>query len=390
MEKHGVERPGWYQRFGGGIDRLVAGPYWKLRALCAVVALALFRAFPNYDVLDTNFFQTKWRDVQVKFDHPLIDMSRIFSAGSHESKLTFRLTVPVLAHVLHLHEVGLLIVFAIAGVALLYLVLKMAFALTGNKRVALLVCLATACAWPGEAAFQELRGGYYDALALCLLLGACAARSSLLVGALVFLAAWTDERALLAASFVFLLYVYESTGDIRSWLAGKPAAVIVGAAAYLASRESLTVAQSYTLATSGVGFAVLARQVNVIPIAIWSGLAGCWILVCFGALALFRQRRYFFSWVFCAAMAGMIVASLAVVDVTRSMAYCLPALLVTLAALGKSENVKRLEKLAAISAAISFLVPTFYLEGSTGLWLLYPLPIQIARWMGAWTARNPL
>jgi hypothetical protein len=374
-----------YQRLRGrvdaGIDRLLAGPNWKLKALCAVLAISLFRAFPNYDALGTNFFEKKWRDVQVKFDHPLIDTSRIFPPGSHESNLTFRLTVPILAHVFHLHQVGLLIFFACVGIVLLYLVLKVAFTLSASKRVALFVCLTTACTWPGEAAFHELRGGYYDALALCLLVAACATSSSLLAGALLFLAAWTDERALIASSFVFLLYAFNSSGGIRRFLLGKPAAVVVAAAGYVGTRAYLTAAHSYALDIRGVGFYILAQQTNVIPLAIWTGLGGSWILVLLGSLALFLQKRYLAAAGFCAALAVVVVAALAAVDVTRSMAYCLPAVFVGLAALSRSEGVKRIEQLAAISAAISLLVPTYYLEGNAGLWWLYPLPIQFVRWL---------
>jgi hypothetical protein len=126
---------------------------------------------------------------------------------------------------------------------------------------------------------------------------------------------------------------------------------------------------------------VLSQQTNVIPLAIWTGLGGGWILVVLGLLALFQQKGYLAAAAFCAALLGMIGASLTVVDVTRSMAYCLPAVFVALAALSNSQGIKRIEKLAAISAAISFLVPTYYLEGSAGLWWLYPLPMQLARWL---------
>jgi hypothetical protein len=368
-------------RIDAGIDRILSGPNWKWKALCAVVALSLFRAFPNYDALQTNFFETKWRDVQIKFDHPMVDTSRIFPPESHESKLTFRLTVPILAHVFHLHRAGVLIFFAFAGVVLLYLVLKVAFTLSASKRVALFICLTTACTWPGEVAFHELRGGYYDALALCLLVAACATSSSLLTATFLFLAAWTDERALIASSFVFLLYASNNTNGIRRFLMGKPAAVVVAAAAYLGIRAYLTATHSYGLAASGVGLSVLSQQTNVIPLAIWTGLGGSWILVVLGLVALFLQKRYLAAAGFCGALVGMIVASLAVTDVTRSMAYCLLAVFVALAALNSSEGVKQIEKLAAISAMISLLVPTYYLEGNAGLWWLYPLPMQIVRWL---------
>jgi hypothetical protein len=361
------------------IDQALSGPNWTLKALGAVLAIALFRAFPNYDALETTFFQTKWRDVELKFDHPMLDTGRIFPAGSHESNLTFRLTVPILAHVFHLHRAGLLIFFAFIGILLLYLVLKVAFTLSASRRVALFVCLSTACTWPGATAFHELRGGYYDALALCLLLAACATPSALLASVFLFLAAWTDERALLASSFVFLLYACNGTG-IRRFLLGKPAAVVAAAAAYLGIRAYLTATHSYAGAT-GVGLSVLAQQINVIPLAIWTGLGGSWILVAIGLLALFLEKRYLAAAGFCAALAGMIGASLVVTDVTRSMSYCLPAVLVAIAALSSSERVIQIEKLAAISAAISVLVPTYYLEGAAGLWWLYPLPMQIVRWL---------
>lgn len=383
VESRTVERlyQGLRRRIDAGIDRILTGPHWKLKALGAVVAISLLRAFPNYDALQTNFFEAKWRDVQIKFDHPLIDTSRIFPPGSHESNLTFRLTVPVLAHVFHLHEAGVLIFLALVGLVLLYLVLQVAFTLSASERVALFVCFTVACTWPGEAAFHELRGGYYDALALCLLLAALATSSSLLTAVFLFLAAWTDERALIASSFVFLLYAFNNTGGIRRFLVGKPAAVVVAAAGYLGTRAYLTATHSYSLTTSGVGLSVLSQQINVIPLAIWTGLGGGWILVLLGLIALFLQKRYLAAAAFCAALLGMIGASLAVVDVTRSMAYCLPAVFVALAALSNSQGIKRIERLAAISAAISFLVPTYYLEGNAGLWWLYPLPIQIARWL---------
>lgn len=69
---------GLRRRIDAGIERILAGPYWKIKALCSVLAISLFRAFPNYDALGTNFFETKWRDAQLKFDHPLIDTSRMF------------------------------------------------------------------------------------------------------------------------------------------------------------------------------------------------------------------------------------------------------------------------------------------------------------------------
>src|SRR5689334_2031855 len=80
-------------------DRLLSGPRWKYSSLAIIIAWALFRAFPSYDALRTEIVDSTWRSAQIKFDHPFADTSRLFASGSHESNLTFRLSIPVIAHV---------------------------------------------------------------------------------------------------------------------------------------------------------------------------------------------------------------------------------------------------------------------------------------------------
>lgn len=177
---------------------------WKWKALPLALAISLFRAFPAYDALATPHSQATFRDMQFQVGHLPADMGRLFPPDSHESKLTFRLTVPIVARVLHLNETGLLILYGFAGIALLYLVLVLSEKIAGSRQAAFFVCLSIACVWPGETSFHELYGGVYDGVALCLVLLALSSKSVLLAGASLFLAAWTDERALIAAAFLLL------------------------------------------------------------------------------------------------------------------------------------------------------------------------------------------
>jgi len=360
---------------------VLSEPNWKLKALGVVLVMSLFRAFPSYDAFRTEFVQMTWRHAQAKVDDPLLDTGRTFPPESHESKLTFRLTVPVLAHVLRLRLTGTMIVFGLAGIALLYSVLKIAHLATGSRKVALFVSLATACTWPGLAAFHELRGGYYDAFALCLLLLALSASSPLSTAMLVFLAAWTDERALIASPFIAFFAMTKDSNGLRSFLLGKPGAVVAAFVAYAGTRAYLTAAHSLVFTTGGVGPAVLRQQLNVIPLGIWTGLGGGWLIVGRSFLELWGQKRGVLTAGFLSLLGLMIIGSLSVIDVTRSMAYCLPAVLVGLRVLSQSQPAKNIERLAALSAAVSFIAPTYYIEGSMGRWWLYPLPVQLVRWL---------
>jgi hypothetical protein len=367
-------------RIDGGIDRLVSRPRWKTRVVIAILAITLFRAFPFYESIHTDFIEFTWATAQAKLDHPLADTSRIFKPATHESNVTYRITVPIIAHALHLNRTGLLALFALGGVALLYQVLTIVVAIGGSRKLAFLVCLATACIWPGEAAFHELRGGYYDAFAYFLVVSAFAAPSAIASAVLLFAAIWTDERALVGAAFLYFFPLLTSTGGIRRFVTGKSAAAVAAVVAYIGLRAYLTLIYSYTRgATGGVGLHVLKDQVTAVPFAIWTGLGGVWILVAAGIFALWIQKRYWLAAAFSAVLLGAVGSSLIVIDITRSVAYCFPAVFVALAALCHTERIRPIESLAAVAAAISFLFPTYYVEGATIWYWLYPLPLELAR-----------
>ena len=116
----------------------------------------------------------------------------------------------------------------------------------------------------------------------------------------------------------------------------------------------------------------------MIPVGIWTGLGGLWILVTFSLIVLLRQRQYWIAAGFCALLGAASVAAFLVQDVTRTMAYCLPAVFIALRVFVRYEP-KKIEKLAKIGGFASALAPTFFVLGNTVLYL-YPLPVEFIRW----------
>lgn len=368
----------------GAIGRTLRGPRWKAKALAAILAATLLRAFPSYDALGWPYVQATWRNVEPLFEHPFLDPRRLPAAAQDArlANLTFRRTVPVLARLFHLRTTGLLLVFALAGVALLYGTLRAVEAVTGSRKAAFWVCLAVACAWPGEAAFHDLRGGYFDAVALSLLVWALAATSAPATAICVFLAAWTDERALAASGFVLLFALSRSAGGgWRSLVRGRPVAVLAAWAAYLASRACLASLESLPTIGGGVGLPAFVGQFNAVPLGVWSGLGGCWIPIACGIASGVLQKRRWMVAAFCGLLAMMTVSAMAITDITRTMAYGLPAVFVAISLLAAGEPVWQIERLALLSGAISFVTPTYYVQGSAGFWWIYPLPVHLVRWL---------
>jgi hypothetical protein len=358
-------------RLGVFAVRLTTGPRWKARALLFVLSFSLFRAFPNYNVLRQPEVVNTWKEVAIKIAHPATDMVRLFPADSHEAKLNFRLTVPLIAHVFHLGTAGQLALFAVCGALLLLCALTLAERATGSRTVALYVTLAIACTWPGVLAFHQLQGGFYDAVALLLLLFAMAARRPAVAGAALFAAAWTDERALLVAPLVCLFALAQSE---RS----RCAAVLLGVAAYLAGRIWLAHAWALHTTMAGVGIPIFLRDLHMAPLGLWAGLTGTWIvIVC--ALAILAARRRYFEFAGLAFGVALLTAcALGLEDQARTMAYALPAVFVALQVLAKNETPGTVERIAKATALVCALLPTWFVQSGNATWIL-PLPVQLFR-----------
>jgi hypothetical protein len=353
--------------------RLTAGTRWKSKAMLLVLAFSLFRAFPNYNYLRAPGVAGTWERAAIKIADPAADMARLFPDTSHEAKLTFRLTVPLAARVLHLGTVGQLALFAVAGVLLLLCVLTLAEGITGSRTVALYLTLATACTWPGLLAFHQLLGGFYDAVALWLLLLAMAARRPAIAAAALFAAAWTDERALVAVPLLCLFAVARSERP-------RCLAVLVGAAAYLGSRIWLVHIWALHSTVGGAGIALFLRNLHTAPLGVWAGLGGSWILVACALAILAARRRYL---EFAALLLGIglvTVSALIVEDLTRSLAYALPAVLVALHVLAKNETPHMVERIAQTTALVCVLLPTWFVQSGDAAWML-PLPVQLIRFL---------
>src|SRR5207302_5009656 len=120
----------------------------------------------------------------------------------------------------------------------------------------------------------------------------------------------------------------------------------------------------------GVGPAIFLKEFHMVPLGIWTGLGGCWLMVAGGMWVLVARRRFAAVLAFALALCVVIGAALVVDDVTRSMAYTLPAVFVGLSALVESEPPVAIERLAAASALICVLVPTYFTQSGNATWLL--------------------
>jgi hypothetical protein len=365
-------------------ERVVARRFWRIKITLLSVSLSLFFAFPAYDeVMRPGSRGSTWPAILDQCHDPL--QPRDYESSSHESKLAFRLTVPILAHMLGLELPGLLGLQFFCLLAMFYAVALLAERATGDPASAVLTCLAFALIFPGNVLCSDVYGRF-DVVAYCLLALAMSAARPILVAPLIVLAAFTDERALAASGLVFLWFVVLQAGPASGRIFNRNAlAVVVAAVVYLGARLSLV--QYAGLRTSSGGTNLLMNQVNMIFFGMWTGLKGMWLVVVQSLLILLVDRRWFFLGAYGASILVVVAIALSVFDVTRSMGYLLPAVFISLCIVARSEGPLIL-RYSLLAALVVSLFPTYHAAGRNRIGLYYPFPARVFKVVGGLPATS--
>lgn len=373
-----------YQKLTKATGEILNGRWWLIKATLIALFCALFFSFPGYREVLRGEINPIWQPVLQKSANPFLDMSLAYGAGSHESKLTFRLTVPLIAHFLNLGIRGMLVLQFIAGVLSLALGASLVYRMTKDRTTAFWAALLLAGTYAGTTAFVEIRG-IFDGVAIFFLLAALWFKNPILIGLAVLLAAWTDERGLAAASLVFIFHSLSDNGlswqGWRAWVKPETIAVVVGGGLYLGSRFLLAELLGLTTSTGGIGLHLLVDQFNQFPMGSWTALEGGWLLVGVALIAFIHHKGYWPAVLFTLSICGIIAISLSVVDITRSMAYMIPAIFIAIKATAAAETPEKTRQYVVLAGLFSILAVNYYTGGEKTIWWQYPLPLQIMRWV---------
>lgn len=357
---------------------------WEIKSVFLVLFVALFLSFPSYDVFeDKDYIKTHWKPVLIKIENPFADLTTIYSPGSHASKLNLRLTVPIIARYLHLGIYEIIFLQFLFGIGLFFATVKLTYKITQDRITSFIASLTIGSIFPGITSFVELRG-IFDGIAISLLIFSLLIQNPIWIWFCLFLSFWTDERAIIASSLVWLFHTFTNKlvnkFHFTTLFRIQSISVIIAWATYAISRYLVSIYFNLHTPTGGVGLHILLDQVNNAPMGIWTGLEGGWVLVLFAIISLILQRSYIWLLLFIVFSSSIIILALSVVDITRSMAYILPAFFFALRILSLTEKIEDVRKYVLLSCLISILWPNYYAGGKHSIWWNYPLPIQLIRW----------
>ena len=358
-------------------ERLTSGKSWAIKVTILVFSASLFMSFPSYEGLADNLKSGRALDVALQ-----IENLQLFWQTRNATNAIFRITVPLIAKLMGLDVFGAYIIQFVSGILIFALSALIVERETKNRTTAFLITLLIGFIYAGIAAFVETRS-YYDSVAFLFLLIAMWFRSPFIIGPSILLAAFTDERAVIAAGFVFIWWALHNPSErkgIKPFINVRSLAVLIAIFLYFAAR--LILMQTYGLISFNEARAEFQvfNQINNAPMGIWTGLEGGWIIILIALGTLLFKKRVLLLFLFLAVIFAQVIGALAVVDITRSMAYLLPALFVAIAILQKETN-DDFQTIYLVSAIISLSWLTYYAGGKSSIWLFYPLPIQIIRWV---------
>jgi len=362
-------------RFDQWLRSRLSGKHWAVKVTFFALILSLFMASPAFDFSSNAPLTKRAMAVEAQIAN-LVE----FWETNEPTNAMFRITVPLIARVLHLDLKGTLVLQFITGVLLFYVLAKLVERETSDRMMAFYLTALVAVTYPGTAAFLETRY-YFDSFAYLFLVCAMWFQAPPVISLSCLLAFFTDERALIASGFVFLWWVIKSSDDVlfrKRWLNSRSLTVALTLFLYIIIRQTLANRfQIQTWSESRLEF-LLFEQLNNSISGIWSGLEAGWLLVGLALIALAIKRQWFLLSSIIIVITVQVVAALSVVDITRSMGYLLPCLLLAVLILWKVQE-KNLLKWIEISAFVSLIAINYGVGGKSSIWMFYPLPVQILR-----------
>ena len=292
-----------------------------------------------------------------KIEHPFWNVAKISGVNSHDANLNFRLTVPVILHVLGIRTPLALPFLTIVAISLILVISCMiAHQLTRDRVCACLIALNVSATYVGSYAFIC----YYDAIAICqVALAALPSVPCWLRGLLVFTASFTDERAFVVSSlFLVACFFQPALGFGIVKRLRQPDFLCISAAmvAYWAGRLSLMKFAGLASPTGGVGISyLLYNMTNFLHPAVWYAFEGGWLLYGLALIVLLANKEYNFGLWLIITTLGLLTLYLMIGDVLRSTIYIFPLLFISLAIVSRNEALPQLRHYCLLAFLISAL-----------------------------------
>jgi hypothetical protein len=294
-------------------------------------------------------------------DHVLESVSKKYPSEWHMAKTEFRLTIPFLAKILNIKsKYGIYFLQVIAGLFFFYFLSKLAYEVTNDKLITFLFALSFGFIYPGYSFVSEMEG-FFDSFAFLFLLIAMLDINIIFIAVALFFAFWTDERAIISGTLVvfwwqYKQYIQSGHNFLQPTVKSYTFLGVLGV--YLFLRWYLIHYHSFVNQFSGTGFSCLIGTIDYWGIAFWQMFEGFWIFVGLAIYHVFKSKDYFPGIILIFLNFIVFSSAMLVSDITRSMAYAFPTIIISFFMIENVIEIKKLKFLMQIVLFICFMYPS--------------------------------
>lgn len=342
-------------------------------ALIASAVVALF-TYPKYlELLLDAKLAERYSYFFHKIDFPLQPVRTLLE--QHASKIDFRLTVPLLAGLLNVSgkDHGIILVYLIQSALLIpffYVLIQFLRRYMTNTSVLFFV-IGSSSVYFCKAFIWDY-DFWFDGYAYFFLLLGMYFQSRPAIFLTLQLACWTDERAVVALSSIYLFHLLaENKFDVRSPIQiirgisfrNKSSVVLLAGIFYLIGRQILS--QKFGLQTptgegSGVQLSLIPYQLKHRLSGIFLTFEGLWLIFVLCLNMLVKRQNLFLAGILCSIMIIHIVIAYSVYDISRSITYAFPLIIISAILVAKYKFPYQ-QYLHQTAALVCVLIPTQFL-----------------------------
>ena len=346
-----------------------------LAGLLAILAIA--SSFPNYHRFEFGNSPFMREAMEWKFAHPLLPIpvqqiaEQFHAEGelgniSHMEKCSYRVLIPLVAHVFGFGTTTALIIQQVLAVLLLLLALAMLRHLFQDTLSALFAAMMLAASFPGQWGFSDFV--CFDGYGYFLIAMALWTRSPWVLAATVFAGGLCDERVILVTPLIWLWNSVRSGPNDFSiknllWPRATHWGLIAGVLLFGMVRIYLGLKWGTLVETSEIGERFLfIKGLHFLPLTVLTGFKGGVVIFFFSIALLLARRRFALLALAIFAALPALLAAVMVWDLSRSFYYIFPALFLGMAVMANQCSRRECRKIMFCACLGSLVFSTCFIQ----------------------------
>lgn len=340
------------------------GKYFFIQSPFVVIILIHIFCTPTYILLSPACkIPNDICNMQAKIDrkdHLFESVKNKFDPTTHMAKTEFRLTPPFLAKVFQITtKVQMYLLQFVLGFTFFFLLTRLMYNISNNKVITFFVTASFGFLYTGYSFFSELLG-IFDCFAFLFLLIAMMDTSIVVMAISLFLAFWTDERAIISSLLIIFWWQYKqlTLANKNFFLPAKQSYVIVLVAIiYFALRFYLITNFGFQNQFKGSSFSVIKDTINFYGLTVWQMFEGFWLIVISAFYKLIKDKKNVPALFFVLINLMLFISSLCIYDNTRSIAYAFPSIIISFFIIKDAIDLK---KMSSIALLFCFIFPSYF------------------------------